>query len=330
MHVPRIAVIGATGNVGRSVVEMLLTRKLATPPQILLYASLRSSGQVLSCAGAEFSIEETTGSSFTNQDLCIFTTESPVSQAWIPFALKNGAYVVDSSSQYRLMPNVPLIVPPVNIQLVTQHQKLYAHANCLASPIATVSAPLHRKFGLVHIEAVTYQSTAGAGKAAMDECIKETRAVLDQTPYTRSVFSRQIAFNVIPQVGDIRSDGLTFEEYKIIEEVKKVVDPHLSIMATAVRVPVLIGHSISLQVKFAQDVSVADVLETLRNAPAVQLSPDVYSTPTEVVGSDDVWVGRVRQDPSQPRSMYLWLCSDNLRRGAATDAVEIAEAILSL
>ncbi len=328
MHIGKIAIIGATGNVGRSIVEMVLTRKLATASQLKLYASDRSEGQTLQLAGSEFTVETTTEASFQDAHLCIFATESPVSKTWIPTALQNGAYVIDSSSEYRLNPDVPLIIPPVNLSLVRKNQKLYAHANCLASPIATVSAPLHRKFGISHIEAVTYQSTAGAGKAAMDECREETHAILEHRPYVRTVFSRQIAFNVIPQVGEMRADGLTFEEYKIIQEIKKVVDPQLSVTATAVRVPVLIGHSIALRLEFVKPILVADVLAALQNSPSVKLSPDLYSTPVEVVGSDDVWVGRVRHDSSRPRDVHLWLCSDNLRRGAATDAVEIADAIL--
>ena len=330
MVAPKIAIVGATGNVGRKVVEMLLIRGLASPLQLRLYASPRSRGQVLSLAGHDFLVAETTAASFEGQHLCIFTTESPISQTWVPLALEKGAYVVDSSSHYRLNAEVPLLIPPVNLSLVHRNQKLYAHANCLASPIATVAAPLHRIFGLTHIEAVTYQSTAGAGKAAMEACVAETRAILAQEPYTCTAFPRQIAFNVIPQVGEIRPDGLTFEEYKIIEEIKKVVGPTLPVAATAVRVPVLIGHSIALHLEFSQDVSVAAVLEVLRKSPSVKLSTDAYSTPIEVVGSDDVWVGRVRRDPSRPRSLHLWLCSDNLRRGAATDAVEIAGAILGI
>lgn len=325
----KIAIIGATGNVGRTVVEMLLTRALVSPTQLCLYASPRSKGRVLTLGGYDFRVEETTESSFSDTRLCIFTTETLVSKAWIPPALKAGAYVIDSSSYYRLDPAVPLIIPPVNIHLISPSQKLYAHSNCLASPISTVVAPLHKKLGLVHIDAVTYQSTAGAGKAAMDECVAETKAYLASSAYERTIFPRQIAFNVIPHVGDIRPDGMTFEEYKIIEEVKKVVDPALKISATSVRVPVLIGHSIALQMEFSCEVEIEDVLAILRAAPSVKISPNLYSTPVEVVGSDDVWVGRVRKDASRSRSVQLWLCSDNLRRGAATDAVEIAEAILS-
>ncbi len=329
MQASKIAIIGATGNVGRTVVEMLLARNLASPQQLCLYASSRSKGQSLTLGGHTFHVEETTSSSFSDTQLCIFTTETPVSRTWIPTALKAGAYVVDSSSQYRLDPTVPLIIPPVNVQLVQQKQKLYAHANCLASPISTIVAPLHQKFGVIHIDAVTYQSTAGAGKAAMDECIAETKACFGGSSYERTIFPRQIAFNVIPQVGDIRPDGMTFEEYKIIEEVKKVVDPSLKISATSVRVPVLIGHSIALQLEFSCEVEIEKILATLRAAPSVKISPNHYSTPVEVVGSDEVWVGRLRRDLSRARSIQLWVCSDNLRRGAATDAVEIAEAILS-
>jgi len=324
-----LAIVGATGNVGRQVVEMLLLRGLATPAALSLYASLRSAGKNLHLGEHSFSVETLSPESFEGKKLCVFTTEAPVSAEWIPHALAAGAYVIDASSHYRLHPEVPLIVPPVNRDQITSQIKLYAHANCLTSPIATVIAPLHRTWKILRLEATTFQSTAGAGKAAMEECTEETRALLHNQPYHRSIFPRQIAGNVIPQVGELRSDGFTTEEYKIREEVKKVVDTSLAITATAVRVPVLIGHSIALTVEFSEPFSLEEVKKTLSQAPSVQLSTNDYSTPVEVVGSDDVWVGRIRRDPSRTNSLQMWLCSDNLRRGAATDAVEIAEEILA-
>lgn len=328
--IKNIIVIGATGNVGRKVVEFILARKLINPNNLRLIASEQSAGKTITIAGFDFIIQAPREITFTKEDLCIFNTESDVSAYYIPLALAAGAYVVDSSSHYRLHKEVPLIIPPVNQEEINVHTKLYAHANCLASPIATVLAPLHRAFKVRKANAVTYQSTSGAGKKSMDECLQETQSILQQQSYTRTCFQRQIAFNVIPQVSHIREDGYTFEEYKIIHEIKKVLGEDLLITCTAVRVPVMVGHSIALSVEFHQPFALDEIRNHLRQAPHVQLSDDHYSTPVEVVGSDDVYVGRVRLDPTTANGLHLWLCSDNLRRGAATDAVEIAAKILSV
>jgi len=328
MKIKNIIVIGATGNVGRKVVEFILQRQLAKPEQLRLMASTQSIGKQISIAGIDFTIEATDETSFAKNDLCIFNTESEISAYYIPKAIAAGAYVIDSSSHYRLHPDVPLIIPPVNQGLINTEQRLYAHANCLASPIATALAPLHQAFNVFKANAVTYQSTSGAGKKPMDECWQETKSLIEQKSYTRTCFQRQIAFNVIPQVGGIRDDGYTFEEYKIIHEVKKVLGNDILMTSTAVRVPVMIGHSIALTVEFKKSFSLDEIKNALKQAPFVQLSDNHYSTPVEVVGSDDVFVGRIKRDNTCENGLHLWLCSDNLRRGAATDAVEIAEKLL--
>ena len=224
---------------------------------------------------------------------------------------------------------MPLIVAPVNKHLVlTDNTRLYAIANCVSSPIATVVAPLHCQHKVKRIIASTYQSTSGAGKDAMDELEHETMALLQGKRFNRTSFKRQIAFNIIPQVDRIMEDGFTYEEFKIMKEVQKIVGGKFSITATAVRVPVRIGHSISLSVEFDKEVSIKEVQALLANATGVKLSNDEYSTPVEVVGTDDVHVGRLRKDPSTEHGIQMWLCSDNLRRGAATDMVEVAEEII--
>lgn len=324
----KIALVGATGNVGRKVSEMILHRKLTHPENLILFASSQSAGKQLNVQGINFTVQGLDVANFSNYNVFIFNTESDVSEKFIPTALEAGAYVIDSSSKYRLEPNVPLIIPPVNSKEINLHQKLYAHANCLASPIATVIDPLHRFKKISRINAVTYQSTSGAGKLASDECWDETKAIVSGKTYVRQVFQRQIALNVIPQVGAMMDEGMTFEEYKIIHEVKKVVDPMISITVTAVRVPVLIGHSIALSLEFSEAIELNEVIETLKKAPSVKLSNNHYSTPVEVIDNDDVFVGRIRRDLSVKHGIHLWLCSDNLRRGAATDSVEILEALL--
>jgi len=326
----RVGIVGATGNVGYKAIEMILETKLTTYQNITLFASLKSVGNTVNVGGNSFLVEAPSAEKFNNMDIVLFNTESDVSAELVPQALQGGAYVVDSSSHYRLHPNVPLIVPPVNAHLITHKHKLYSHANCLASPISLVVHPLHAHNPIKRITAVTYQSTSGAGKAALSECWNETAAAISGEQYSRTCFPRQIAFNVIPQVGDIMDDGMTYEEHKIIHEIKKVVDQNIKITTTAVRVPVLVGHSVALNIEFSKAFEITKIVEALEEAKAVKLSEHNYSTPAEVEGKNDVFIGRIRRDPSLKHGLNLWLCSDNLRRGAAADAVEILQAIAQL
>lgn len=323
----RIAIIGASGNVGRRLIAQLLTCDWAKSAELTLLASEKSAGKPLTINNKTFTLRALSAEALQHQQLALFCTEADVSSEWVPVALDAGAYVIDSSSHYRLEKDVPLIIPPVNIDLVSKTQKLYAHANCLASPISTVVAPLHRAFGVKYLNVATYQSTSGAGKAAMDECFAQTKALVQEESYPPNVFKRQIAFNVIPQVGTIADDGTTSEEYKIIHEVKKVLNASFPVSAMAVRVPVIIGHSIAMTVSFERVVSVDAVKKILASSPSITLSVDEYTTPIDVVGQDNVFVGRMRLDSALPNGLQLWLCSDNLRRGAATDALEIADAV---
>lgn len=324
----KVAIVGATGNVGRRVSELIIHRKLIPAQNLTLLASPRSAGKQLNIGSASFAIQDVEKENFSDFTICIFNTENDVSEKFVPRALQAGAYVIDSSSKYRLNPDVPLIIPPVNKNTIDLSKKLYAHANCLVSPIASVIAPLHHFIKISRMNVVTYQSTSGAGKLASDECWNETSAIVLGQPYVRQYFKRQIALNVIPQVGDIMDDGMTFEEYKIVHEIKKVVDPSINITVTAVRVPVIIGHSIALSLEFEQSFELREVIEILQNAPSVKISSDQYSTPIDVVDSDDIFVGRIRRDFSVKNGLHLWLCSDNLRRGAATDSIEILEELL--
>lgn len=323
----RIAIVGASGNVGRRVIAQLLTEPWAVDADITPIASERSAGLPLVVDDKRFVLQTLSEKSLSNQHIVLFCTENDVSAEWVPIALRLGAYVVDSSSQFRLDKDVPLIIPPVNIHLVNAAQKLYSHANCLASPISTVVAPLHQALGVTYLNVSTYQSTSGAGKSAMDECFSQTADVVNEQPAVPHVFKRQIAFNVIPQVGSIGADGMTSEEFKIIHEVQKVLEASFPISAMAVRVPVMIGHSIALTLSFERQPTLPVLREILTGANSVTLSDDHYHTPVEVVGQDNVFVGRMRLDPAMPNGLQLWLCSDNLRRGAATDAIEIARKI---
>lgn len=323
-----VAVIGASGNVGRKIIELLIQRNLVEPECLQLYASKKSNGKKINIADHEWIIHDVDAANFKDIQLALFATDSDVSEKYIPDALKSGAIVVDSSSLYRLDAEVPLIVSPVNKHLVSvKNIQLYAMANCVSSPISTVIAPLHRKHKIHRVTASTYQSVSGAGKGAMDELLDEMRAVLAEKEYERKHFQRQIAFNVIPQIDRMLEDGFTYEEYKIMREIQKIVGGDFGVTATSVRVPVMVGHSVSLGIEFDKEVSVDEIKSILERAPSVQVCAD-FKTPIEIVNSDQVYAGRIRKDPSADNAIQMWICSDNLRRGAATDMVEVAEEIL--
>lgn len=327
MNKDKIAIIGATGNVGRNIVEILLQRKQVNPDNIKLYASAKSAGQKLQIATWSYVIQDIADADFKDCYLALFATDSDISKHYIPKALAENVKVVDSSSAYRLDADVPLIVPPVNLHLVTADKSLYATANCLACPISVVLKPLQDYVPIHRVLVSTYQSTSGAGKLAMDELYQQTKAVYTGDVVPAQCFQRRIAFNVIPQVDKISEDGFTFEEIKIAREVQKIISPSLNIAATSVRVPVMIGHSISLAIEFSAAIKLDEVRKRLASSQGIQLSNDDYTTPVEVVGMDDVFVGRLREDKTVPHGILAWLASDNLRRGAALDVVEIAEAI---
>ena len=324
-----ISIMGATGNVGRIIIQLLLEKNIAPASQLKLFASSHSAGKQLTVNGHTFTVQNTADYDFKDAKICLFATESDISKEFVPAALAAGCFVVDSSSQYRQDSSVPLVVAPVNKELIDAvGPRLYAVANCLASPSSVVLAPLHQRFGVKRVNVVTYQSVSGAGKAAMDELFQETKSLIEQHSYLRQHFKRQIAFNVIPQVGNILEDGYSQEEIKIIKEIKKIVSADINVTATAVRVPVMIGHSISLSLELNHPFTLDEVRDVLRKSKGITLCQNDYMTPVEVVNSDDVFVGRIRKDPTSVNGLHLWLCSDNLRRGAATDAVEIVEELM--
>lgn len=325
----KIALFGATGNVGRSIAQALLKNQIVRPEELTLYASSSSEGKTLLFEGHPFTIKSAEACLF-EEKLCLFATDSDVSRTFIPQALAKGSFVIDSSSAFRMQSDVPLIVVPVNgHQIEPKSKKLYSCPNCIASPISIVLAPLIKAYGIQRIAATTYQSTSGAGKASMEELLHETESALKKTPYTRQHFKRQIAFNVIPQIDSIQEDGYTKEEAKIIQEIKKILNEPIDVTATSVRVPVLIGHSVALSLQFKNPFKIDELINLLKKSPHIKISENQFATPAEIEGSDLVHVGRIRKDSTLPNGLHLWLCSDNLRRGAATDAVEAAEKLLS-
>jgi aspartate-semialdehyde dehydrogenase len=319
-----IVIVGATGNVGRVVVE-IITEKFPNLT-VRCTGSKRSAGSKLEINGKVFTVEDTDSFQWTSNQLSIFNTEADISKRYIPEALSAGGYVIDSSSHYRLDSNVPLVVPYIS-KVDIGKNRLFAHSNCIVSPIASVLHPLHREFAIDRVIASTYQSVSGAGKSALDQCFNETKAFCDSGKRGESnIFPRPIAFNIIPQIGTINNDGIAGEEEKIVKELNKIVDRNIYISATSVRVPVLIGHSISLSMRFRGDIN--QVKSILSNSPRIKLSND-YNTPIEVVGKDHIFVGRIRSDMMDNEQWFhMWLSSDNLRIGAALDAVYMAEEII--
>lgn len=324
----KIAIIGSTGNVGRKIVELIINRKDLDPALLNLFASSRSAGKQLQFGPLSFTVQDTDQCRFEDHSIVLFATESDVSRKYVPQALKAQCRVVDSSSAYRLKPDVPLVVVPVNGHLISSKTSLYAAPNCVASPIALVLKPLHEHWGVKRVVASTYQSTSGAGKDPMDELYRLTQSHLNGEKVPSQYFPRPIAFNVIPQVDRFLEDGYSYEEYKIINEVQKIVSPEIKLTVTSVRVPVGIGHSISLSIELHKKADIEEITELLKSSPGIGLSSNHYMTPIEAEGTDLVHVGRLRKDPSVENGIALWAVSDNLRRGAALDAVEIAEKLL--
>lgn len=323
----RILVVGATGNVGRRVMKMLVESAEFSGCEIRCSGSKKSAGSSLQINDRLFAVEDTANINFYKDEICVFNTEAEVSAHYAPKALSAGAYVVDSSSHYRLWNDVPLVVPHI-VKVDISQAKLFAHSNCIVSPIASVVYPLHQAFKVVRIIASTYQSVSGAGKSAMDECFTETQYFCD-TGIRRSskMFNRSMTFNVIPQIGPLESDGLSGEESKIEKELQKIIDKKIIISATAVRVPVMVGHSISLSIELNKQENLHSLLEVLKSSARVKLSND-YHTPIELSDKEEVFVGRIRSNPSaNDRWYHMWLCSDNLSVGAAADAFEIVKEI---
>lgn len=324
-----IGIIGATGNVGRNITELIIKRNLFPKEQIRLFASAASAGKIIDVNNTKFIVEDAAKSDFNDCQIAILATDSDISKKYIPQLLEKNIWIIDSSSLYRLNVDTPLIVAPVNKQLVSINtSRLYAIANCVASPIALTLAPLHKYSSIKRVVVTTFQSTSGAGKGPMDELYNETRSKFEEKNYPRKYFKHPIAFNIIPQIDKFLEDGSTFEEFKITHEVQKILQVDFPINVTAVRVPVFIGHSASIAIEFNNEINLEEIFTVLGEGTNLKISNNNYSTPIEVVGSDDVYIGRIRRDNTVANGINLWICSDNLHRGAATDAVEVAEEIV--
>ena len=327
-----IAVIGATGAVGMEFLRILEERRFPAS-HIRLTASPRSVGKRVAVHGQELVVQETTPDSFKGIDIAFISGNSKLSLELGPAAVEAGAMVIDDSSAFRMRPGVPLVVPEVNGQDVEWHGGIISIPNCATTPLVMAAEPLHRLNPVSRIIAATYQSVSGAGGAAMTELREQTAGMFQGTAPSPKAQPHQIAFNVIPRIDDFVSDGYTKEEEKVREETRKIMHaPEMAVAATCVRVPVYVSHSAAVHMEFQRPMDPAEARSILAAAPGITVvdSPDegLYPMPVDVAGTDDVYVGRIRKDTSHPNGLVMWVVADNLRKGAALNAIQIAEEVL--
>ena len=333
MSAPNIAVIGATGAVGRVFLDILAERRFATS-SVRLCASERSWGKVLPVAREMVTVEEATPQLLSEVDIVFFAAGADISRELAPLAVEQGALVVDKSSAFRMDPDVPLVVPEVNGDDLADHRGIVASPNCSTAPLVMALKPLNDAVPVTRVIADTYQSVSGAGGASMEELLAQSRDVADGRPAEAKELPHQIAVNLFPHIDAFQENGYTQEEVKMVEESRKILHlPELPISATCVRVPVMVGHSEAVHVEFAESISPDQVREILAAAPGVRVVDDpkanVYPMPIDADGVDDVLAGRIRRDASNPNGIAMWLSCDNLRKGAALNAIQIAEEVLS-
>lgn len=326
-----VAVAGATGAVGQELLSVMERRGFAVR-ELTLLASARSVDKKLRFCDEQHSVKELGKDSFKGVDLALFSAGGGRSLEFAPYAVEAGAVVVDNSSAYRMDPQVPLVVPEVNGGEVNTHQGIIANPNCSTIAMVVPLAPLHRAFGVKRVSVATYQAASGGGAAAMAELEEETRAVLEGREYQREIFPVQYAFNLFPHNSPLGEDGYCEEETKMVRETHKILgDDSIGISPTCIRVPVLRAHSEALNIEFVRDVSPGEAYEVLRNAAGLEIfeepAENRWATPIDASGRDPVLVGRIRRDRSQPNTLDLWLVSDQLLKGAALNAVQIAELL---
>ena len=330
----RVVVVGATGNVGREMLNILAEREFPLD-DIAAVASPRSTGDIIDFgdSGRELKVRNLEHFDFEGWDIALFAAGSGPTKIYAPKAAAAGCTVIDNSSLYRMDPDVPLIVPEVNPEAIDlyRHKNIIANPNCSTAQMVVALKPLHDVARIKRVVVSTYQSVSGAGKAGMDELFEQSRNIFVGDANEPVKFTKQIAFNVIPHIDSFLDDGSTKEEWKMVVETKKILDPSIKVTATCVRVPVFVGHSESINIEFERELSAEDAQAILREAPGVMLvdkrEDGGYVTPVEVVGEYATYVSRVREDPTIENGLNLWCVSDNLRKGAALNAVQIAELL---
>lgn len=331
----KVAVVGATGAVGHEILKTLAEREFPAD-EIVALASERSAGQQVSYGEDDvLDVQDLARYDFTGVDIALFSPGAKVSAEYAPRAARAGAVVIDNTSHFRMDPDVPLVVPEVNPQAIADYGKkhIIANPNCSTIQMVVALKPLHELARIKRVVVATYQAAAGAGKEGMDELFNQTRAVYVNDPMKKEVFTKQIAFNVIPHIDVFMDDGSTKEEWKMVVETKKILDPSIRLQATCVRVPVFIGHSEAVNVEFETPLDEVEARAALKEAEGVVLidhrADEGYVTPVELAGEDLVYVSRLRSDPTVDNGLSFWVVSDNLRKGAALNAVQIAEKLAS-
>ena len=329
----RVAVVGATGAVGREIIKTLSERNFPIA-EIAAVASARSTGQEISFGDKQvLKVRNLETFDFKGWDIALFSPGAAISAVHAPRAAEAGCLVIDNTSHFRMEPDVPLVVPEVNPQALARIKRgIIANPNCSTIQMVVALKPLHDRFRVKRVVVATYQSVSGAGKEGMDELWSQSRAIHVNDPMTPQEFTKPIAFNVIPHIDKFMDDGSTKEEWKMAVETRKILDPDIKVAATCVRVPVFIGHAEAIAVEFERPVTVAEARDALRAAPGVvvfdQREDAGYITPIDCVGEDATYVSRIRKDPTVEHGLQFWCVSDNLRKGAALNAVQIAEAVI--
>jgi aspartate-semialdehyde dehydrogenase len=327
-----VAVVGATGAVGKEMVEILEERKFPVG-ELRLFASERTAGETVSFMGGDHKVALLDKQSFSGVDIALFSAGEEVSREFAPVAASSGAVVIDNSAAWRMDPSVPLVVPEVNPEAALAHQGIIANPNCSTIQLVVALKPIHDAVRIKRAVISTYQSVSGTGKEAIDELIQQTRALLSFQEVECRVYPFQIAFNLLPQIGSFDEKGYCTEEKKLMAETQKILgDASIRMTATTVRVPVFRAHAESVNIETQERISPNEARALLSKAPGVQVYDDpsrkLYPMPIDVAGTDAVYVGRIREDASNENSLHLWIVADNLRKGAALNAIQIAEGLI--
>ena len=328
----KIAVLGATGNVGREMLNILAEREFPAD-EVVALASRRSQGTEVSFGDRDLKVKALETYDFAGTDICLMATSGEMSAEWAPKIAAKGCVVIDNSSKWRMDPDVPLIVPEVNASAIAGYAKknIIANPNCSTAQMVVALKPLHDAAGIRRVVVSTYQSVSGAGREAMDELFSQTRAIFVNDSIDEGKFTKQIAFNVIPHIDVFMEDGQTKEEWKMMAETKKILDPKIKLTATCVRVPVFVGHSEAINIEFERAISDEEARDILREAPGCLVvdkhEDGGYVTPIECVGEYATFISRIRVDPTVENGLNISVVSDNLRKGAALNAVQIAEIL---
>ncbi|MBS1164665.1 MAG: asd2 [Proteobacteria bacterium] len=330
----KVAVVGATGNVGREMLSILAERGFPAD-EVIAVASRRSQGTEVSFGDKTLKVQALEHVDFSDIDICVMSAGGSISKEWSPKIGAQKCVVIDNSSAWRYDEDVPLVVPEVNADAVAGFTKKYiiANPNCSTAQLVVALKPLHDKAHIKRVVVSTYQSVSGAGKDAMDELFTQTRAIFVSDPVEAKKFPKRIAFNLIPQIDVFMEDGYTKEEWKMVAETKKILDPKIKLTATCVRVPVFVSHSEVVNIEFDKPISADEARSILREAPGCLVidkhEPGGYITPYEAAGEDATYISRIREDITVENGLTMWVVSDNLRKGAALNAVQIAEVLIN-